>query len=141
MLKLNNKGWSLSTMIVCTSLILFALLVATFFAIRLHSQINKISYSDSASKNEEKNISLEDYYKMEADLGSAAIKYLHELNINLSDLSYKISYETLKTHNFIETLIDTETKKECVGYVIVDNELRYDSFIKCDSYTSEGYRE
>lgn len=141
MLKLNNKGWGMSTMVICTTLILCALLVATFFSIRLFSQINNPLVVDNSLEDKQEEINIDDYYKMESDLGKSAIDYLQTLSINLNDLSYRISYEVLKTHGFIETLVDTKTNKECVGYAIVNNNFSYDSFIKCDSYVSEGYSD
>ncbi|MGM9834581.1 MAG: hypothetical protein ACI31M_02220 [Bacilli bacterium] len=137
MLKLNNKGWGMSTMIVCTSLILVALLITSFYVIRLYSQIDDIT--DSSNSTEEEKIDYSVYHKMETDLGNGAVNYLKELSINLNDLSYNITYETLKTHNFVNKFVDIKTNKECIGYVVVDNNYRYDAFIKCDSYETEGY--
>lgn len=131
MFKLNNKGWGLSSMIAYTSIVLIALLVATFYVIALYSNLDENLYGNSNKKI---------YEEQETKLENNAIKYIKARTYD--DGNYVVTYEILKNANYIEKIIDNKTNKECDGYVKVEiNNSIYKakSYLKCDSYVTEGY--
>ena len=81
-----------------------------------------------------------DYTTLEANLRSAASKYIKEKTIE-DDYKIVISYSKLKKLNFIEELIDPASEKECNGYVIYEKK-NIDPYIKCqDNYMTTNYNE
>ena len=131
MFKLNNKGWGLSSMVVYTTIILIALLVATFYVIALYSDLDNTLYGNSNKKL---------YEESEEKLENNAIKYIKARTYD--DGNYVVTYEILKNANYVEKIIDNKTNKECDGYVKVEvnNSLfKANSYLKCDSYVTEGY--
>lgn len=129
MFKLNNEGWGLSSMIAYTSIILIALLVATFYVIALYSNLDENLYSSNNSFHED-----------EEKLKNSAIKYIKSRTND--DGSYTITYDVLRNNDYIEKITDSKTNNECDGYVKVgvkDNNYEAKSYLKCDSYVTEGY--
>lgn len=129
--KLNNKGWGLSSMIVYTSIILIALLIATFYVIALYSDLDKNIYGNSNNKS---------FENSEEKLKSNAIKYI-KARTN-EDGNYIVTYDMLKNADYIEKITDDKTNNECDGYVkinIKDYNYEANSYLKCDSYVTEGY--
>lgn len=130
MLKLNNKGWGLSSMIVYTSIILVALLVATFYVIALYSDIDRNLYGNRNNS----------FYEYEEKLKNSAVKYMKSRTNE--DGQYTITYDVLRNSDYIERITDNKTSNECDGYVKIDiKDSNYDakSYLKCDSYITEGY--
>lgn len=131
MKKLNNKGWGLSSMIVYTTIILIALLVATFYVIALYSDLDKNLYGSSNKKV---------YEESEERLKNNAIKYIKARTYDNGN--YVVTYEILKNANYIDKIVDNKTDNECDGYIKVEvnNSLyKAKSYLKCDNYVTEGY--
>lgn len=129
MFKLNNKGWGLSSMIVYTCIILIALLIATFYVIALYSDLDKNLYGSANS-----------YHEQEENLKNNAIKYIKSRT--KGDGNYTITYGILKENNYIGKIQDNKTNNECDGYVKIEvKDYNYEakSYLKCDSYVTEGY--
>lgn len=131
MLRLNNKGWGLSSMVAYTSIILLALLVATFYVIALYSDLDRNLYGNSNNNS---------FYDIEEKLKNSAIKYMKSRTSE--DGNYTITYDILINSDYIEKITDNKTNNECDGYVKIDiKDYNYEakSYLKCDSYITEGY--
>lgn len=124
---LNNKGWGLRAMIFLSCGLLVALGISLYFIAQLYGSL------DDTFKNNE-------YFELETRLESAAIRYQRDYDINVNG-TYKVSYGTLKKEGYINSLNDSNNNA-CGGYVIISNEfdsLKYDAYISCDDYVTEGY--
>lgn len=131
MLKLNNKGWGLSSMVFYTSIILVALLVATFYVIALYSDLDRNLYDSNNDST---------FKTYEEDLKNNALNYI--IARTFEDGNYTITYDVLKNNSYLEKIIDSKTNNECDGYVKVnvkDSNYEAKSYLKCDSYVTEGY--
>ena len=85
--------------------------------------------------------SVSSYKSLEADLVEYADTYINMNNINLAiDEKLIITDEKMRENNLIQSMsIDSD---ECTGYVEVKksiNKTNYKAYIKCRSYTTEGY--
>ena len=129
----NKNGWGFSSYIIGSSILLIALLVATFLIIRLFSSlksINGTSYEDIEEMLNSKSLKyIEEYYGREINSGVVVVstsKLLDNDLINSNDL------------------IETDNNDKCKGYSLirkdVDDELTSESFIKCKKYTTIGYQ-
>ena len=129
----NKNGWGFASYIVGSSVLLIALLVATFLIIRLYGNlksINGTSYSDIENKLNIKSLKyIEEYYKKEITTGVVVVstdKLLKEELINKEDL------------------IETENDDKCKGYSLIrkndEDKLTSESFIRCNEYETKGYQ-
>lgn len=116
-------------MIVYTCIILVALLIATFYVIALYSDLDKNLYGSANS-----------YHEQEENLKNNAIKYIKSRT--KGDGNYTITYGILKENSYIGKIQDNKTNNECDGYVKIEvKDYNYEakSYLKCDSYITEGY--
>ena len=135
---LNNNGWGYRSFLIGGSVLLIFLLIATFFIMRLYSNLPDLSsfmleestYSDIETKLDESSLKyINDYYTEEISNGVITIS-----TDNL--LKYKMLTE--------DDLIETSSSDKCMGYSLIrnkDNKLTSESYIKCDGYQTEGYQE
>jgi len=140
---MDNKGWGLSTMLAMVAVILIALLVATFFAIRFNAMVG---IEDNESETKVKKTMNEAYYINKVnELTLAADKYLDDNGIVLSGEIYQIGLNTLINYDYINPIKDYITDSRCQGYANAYLNLSgikiINSYIKCDNYTSKGYGE
>lgn len=138
---LNNKGWGLSTLVICLAVILFFLLISFVSAINFNNKI------ESENKNEtnsgDRIIDNEYYINLEKNMDQAAIKYI---NSNISDFenneTIMISAKRFIEYGYLENMIDLISKNECNGYSIIKNyngTYKVTSYINCDNYKTDGY--
>ena len=138
---LNNKGWGLSTLVICLAVILFFLLISFVSAINFNNKI------ESENKNETNSgdqiIDNEYYINLEKNMDQAAIKYI---NSNISDFenneTIMISAKRFIEYGYLENMIDLISKNECNGYSIIKNyngTYKVTSYINCDNYKTDGY--
>ncbi len=127
-MKLNNKGWGTTEMILLSCGLLIALLVAAFFISQLFKSFNKQAQSN--------------YLELETKLIEAGKNYVDNYNIEIND-TFKVSSEILRLDGYINDLKDQDGNL-CTGYVRVnniDNILEYQGFIRCNNYESPNYSE
>lgn len=139
-MKLNNKGWGLATMLICSGIIVLFLLVAAFFTLRLNSYFK--DYTSSSSINSKPTTF---YLNQTAKLTEASEKYVKSENIQLvKGEKTRIELNTLIHYNYINYIIDTDDNY-CDGYSLAsidsDDILNINSYIKCDNYMTKGYGE
>ena len=153
---LDNNGWGLSSMIAFSSIIIIALLVATFFVISLYSQMDKSlkEYQDSYKqeyveeeepKEEEPDntSSVSIYLDYEEALRDAALAYARACNCFTGAEFVRVEYVELLELCYMIPMLDKDGSS-CSGYVDVypqDDEYITDSYIKCNNYITEGYNE
>lgn len=140
---MNNKGWGLNTMLAMVAVILIALLMATFFAIRFNAMLGN---SNNESEEKVQKIVNEAYYINKTnELTLAANKYLEENNIVLTSEVNQIGLNTLINYDYIDPIKDYVTDSRCQGYanayINISGIKIINSYIKCDNYTSKGYGE
>jgi len=142
-MKIDNKGWGLNTMLIMVCVIIVFLFLATYFAIRLNSMMGN---SNNKSEEQVQKIVDQSYYISKANnMTSATQKYIYDNDIKLSEYKLRISLATLIAHNYMDSIKDTITKRDCIGYSTAyydENNIKIiKSYIKCDNYESKGYGE
>jgi len=138
---MDNKGWGLNTMLLMVCVILVALLISTFYAMRLNSYLGN---ENNESEQTLQNAIDETYYINKTnDIVSAANKYIDDMNITLSSDVTKIYLSYLVSYGYINNIYDKTTNKSCNGYVNAylnaDNIKMIKAYLKCDNYVSAGY--
>lgn len=125
-MKLNNKGWGTLEMFLLSGGLIIALIVAVFFISKLYGSL------ESAVGNKS-------YVDLEIKLENSAKKYISDKDIVING-EYKISYNTLKSYGYINSLEINNDK--CDGYVMVknvDNINYYNGYLSCESYETLNY--
>lgn len=126
-MNLNNKGWGTKEMIFFCCGLFIALMVATYYISGLYASLDLREENHS-------------YKNLEDRLETAASRYISDNDLEVNG-TYKISYGTLKSEGYIDTLKDIN-KDLCGGYVIisqVEEVLNYDGYISCNDYVTDGY--
>ena len=135
-MKLDNKGWGLSTLLICFFIILFFLIISVYYA---HTFSTKIDNEQNESEELNNN-----YYKeLESNINFIVNDYINSGKIVVNNGSTTLlGLSELKQLGFTENIIDEVTKNECSGYVIIkniNNVMDINSYLKCDNYITEGY--
>lgn len=130
-MKLNNRGWGLSTFLGFLLLFIVFLFIAVISAYRagLSDEPGIIKFPNSNS--DINNGSILNYSNIEGRLESAARMYRDDKYSNIID-SIVIKSSTLVNEKYINNIDD------CNGYVIV-TENSEKAYIKCKSYVTKGY--
>lgn len=135
-MRLNNKGWGLTTLIMCLGIILFFLLISVFYA---GSFKNKID--NEAEKNNE--VDNNYYIELENKVDNAAVKYINENHIFINNGEMIVlKIEKFQELGYLENIVDYISNKPCNGYSTIKNENEtyvVSSYISCDNYKTEGY--
>ena len=129
----NKNGWGFSSYIIGSSVLLLALLIATFLIIRFYSSLvgtNGTTYAEIESKLSDKALLyINEYYQKEITTGVVTVsstKLLKNELLNAKDL------------------IETENADKCIGYSLIrkneEEQLISDSYIKCSEYETPGYQ-
>ena len=139
-MKLNNKGWGLTYLIVAGCIILLVLIISS---IRINNLIKESKKSHKEPESvETKDVSYSAFYKtLEEELEKAGDSYslYHETLIdNATDHVY-VTYNTLKEEGYISSLPDPEGSSSCDGFVIIYNDYSIKSYINCQNYKTDGY--
>lgn len=121
MLKLNNKGWGLQTMMLFIIILMIALVV-------IYVMIEK-NFSYLMGYN---------YQKEEIKVVEALKKYYKENDISINNEEEKIiSVKKLKNEGLLENF------NKCSGYGLLKktkNKISYNVFLRCgNEYTTDGY--
>lgn len=129
---LNKHGWGMKEMIVFSSVLLLFLLIAVFYILRLYNGIGRNNtYKNSSSESYS-------YTEIEDKLLNAGINYYQEYYEEGMDV--RITTSMLKKHGYLKAsdLKEKNEKKECTGYVLVEN-MEVFSFIQCPNYETIGF--
>lgn len=167
---MNKKGWGLPEMIILSSIIIMALLIACLNIKKLDNDINRIN-SNSEKNEEEKNKTNYNNTNSSKDDSNTDINNNVDTNKDIvNDIAKYLSIETQMVdsateyidNNYIISsqdtvivdkihLIEQDHELEnnmstynCNGYVRVVSDGTsnyYTPFLKCDSYTTSGYNE
>ena len=142
-MKIDNKGWGLNTMLIMVGIILFFLLAATFFTIRLNAMLG--SENNESEKKLQQQIDQTYYVNRINNMTLAAEKYINDNNLMLTTNHMKIDLNTLVSYGYISPIVDYITTNRCLGYssayLNVSNTKVIKSYVKCDNYESKGYGE
>lgn len=171
-MRLNNKGWSLNTLLTCIAVMLVFLLASLYYAYKLTNDFknmndnsaknNTSDITDNSSNNKNSNDSnsstnssnannqsndtkINSYYiEKESDLSSATFSFISENNISIEvGETIIIKLSDLVNASYIDNIKDSSTNNNCDGYsnITLNSDGTYSvvSYLKCDSYTSEGY--
>ena len=137
-MKLNNKGWGLSTLLICFCIILIFLVISVYYAYRFSEKIDKDIEPDNSD-----NIVIDYYKNLENNINSAILNYINNGQIIVNNGStMMLGLTDLRELGFTENIIDKVTRNECSGYVIIkniNNVMDINSYLKCDNYITEGY--
>ena len=141
-MKLNNKGWGLTYLIVAGCVILLILIITS---IRINSFIkeNKKNHkADNSDSSEVRDYDYSSFYiTLEETLVKAGRSYssYHETLINNTEVYTLVTYDTLKEEGFISSLSDPAGNGSCDGYVLIYNDYTVKGFIECEKYKTEDY--
>ncbi len=135
-MSLNNNGWGIR--------VVFAFILVLFIALFVfYSMLNGNNIFDG-----ELNRFNETYESIENNIRKASIEYQAEYYKNIEDNEefekLTIQIERLIETGFLDNVKDVQTGKECSGYVLLErrnDNIEHISYIKCDSYTTNGYEE
>ena len=131
-MKLNNKGWGLGTLIAGVGVFAIALLIVVII-------VNK-NLKELGLMNDNINDKKYDYTILEKKVEDSAIKYIDKKNIE-EDTTLTITIKKLEQEKYLKEMKELKSKK-CSGYVVVtnkNNDLNYDSYLKCNNYITLGY--
>lgn len=135
---LNKNGWGFRTFIIAGSILFIALIITSFFIIRLYSSLPNLN----ALMNEPL-----DYEDIEENLVESSLNYINKYyDEEITTGVIVISTDNLLKYNVIEKkdLIETTNEDECRGYALIRKEegnLVSTSYIKCNNYITEGYQD
>ena len=134
---LNKNGWGYREFLFAGAVLFIALLVTTFFVIRLYKGLpdlssfltEPLSYQDIEENLDYKSLEyINGYYKQDITTGVIVVS-----TDNL------LKYDIIKKKD----LKDTDNNDLCKGYSLIrkeKGELISKSYIKCDNYVTEGYQ-
>ena len=142
-MKIDNKGWGLTTMLLMVAVIFIALLTATFFSIRLNAMLGK--QNNESEEKVQKAVNETYYIGKLNEMTIAVNNYVNDNGVILSKDKLRINLTTLVNSNYINEIYDSLSNNVCSGYSYVylnnDNIKQVNSYLKCDNYTSIGYGE
>ena len=126
-MKLNNRGWGTTEMLLLSGGLFLALIIAIVFISELYGSF-------------ETSLGAGYYIDVENKLALAAQEYIDKENITVTN-KYIISLKDLQKKLLIGKLVDQKGKK-CDGYAIVENDgttLNYHGYISCKNYKTADY--
>lgn len=136
-MKLDNKGWGLTQMLVCCGILVLFLVISIVMINRL---------MNPKAKNLSKNIaySLKNS-DIENNVEKASLRYFNDYykqNINWENIT--ITIENLKYRNYLtENDLKTENTK-CGGYALImkneQEKITAKAYIDCKNYVTTGYQ-
>ena len=140
-MKLNNKGWGLSFLIIVGTLFL---LILIFVSLRIRSMTHQVKDDDKDDKNKSsENMTIDDglYEPLELVLKRAGESYTIDNSSEIDNISDHliVTFQDLKLRGYIESLADPNGTGNCDGYVFIKHDYSVQSFIKCDSYKTTNY--
>lgn len=137
-MKLNNHGWSLTGMLFCCAVILIALLIATFFSIRLAKDLKMLEDAQTEKITPE---------VAEAKIKDAALKYIESYyKEEIGSGTITVLASNLITENFLRKsdMIINENDV-CNGYALikkdVENNIEVKPYIKCSKYETKDFKK
>lgn len=151
-MKLNNKGWGMTHLLIGIGIIVAFLLVAAFFTLRLNKILEDSGISPTKDNITTTNTNTIDstaknyYISKSNEIITATNKYLTQEDIALErDSTIQIELDLLVNHDYLDDIKDYYTNKSCQGYALTYLDSNYikeiKAYIKCDNYTTEGYEK
>ena len=145
-MKLDNKGWGMNTLIILICVIVVALLISTFFAIRLNKMIGNQNNKSEQKVEQAISKAVKDYYIIRQNrMTEAAEEYIKKEQITITKNKTKIYLSTLVSKGYTNEITDYESGRKCDGYSIAyknPNDITIiDSYLNCDNYKTKGYGE
>lgn len=126
---LNKHGWGLKEMLILSGILVFFLIIAIFFIVRMYNELDM-------------QVTNKSYVNMEDKLAENARVYLDNYYDGvLTSEGIIITQNVLKAYG-LDTLLEDDYGNSCTGYVKasksagITNVLPY---IKCNNYTTIGY--
>lgn len=140
-MKLNNRGWGLSFLIVIGTIFLLILILVS---LRIRSMTHQIKDDDKDDKNktsETTTINGGLYESLELVLKRAGETYTIDNSSEIDNISDHliVTFNDLKARGYIESLADPSGNGNCDGYVFIKNDYSVQSFIKCSGYETTNY--
>lgn len=140
-MKLNNKGWGLSFLIVIGALFI---LILIFISLRIRSMTHQIKDDDKKDSNKSSDNRVIDgglYDSLEAVLKRAGEAYTVDNSYVIDNIDDHliVNYSELKSRGYIESLADPNGSGDCNGYVLIKLDYSVQSFIKCQNYETSNY--
>lgn len=134
---LNKNGWGIRSFIICGAILLLALILTTFFVIRLYSGLPNLTgfMTDPI-----------EYQTIEENLNEKSLQYINKYyDSEITTGVIVVSTKNLLKYDLIEEkdLIQTKNNDICEGYSLIRKEeekLTSKSYITCDNYVTDGYQ-
>lgn len=141
-MKLNNRGWGLSDMIIFCAILIIALFFVVFYAFQFKKENSTESIPETHSENIRETIT---YPSIENKIREATLAYMQkyydgiisgEVTIPTSNLIYN--------HLLEESDLITSDKDSCDGYALVylkeNQDYEIEAYIKCNNYRTNEYQ-
>jgi len=143
-MKLNNKGWGLTYLIVAGCIIILVLIITS---IKINNLIKESKNSSDSNQSEKTNNNDYDFSSFYTSLEESLIKagqsysLYHSTLIENSGNYTLVTFDTLKSEGYIDNLPDPSGGKSCDGYILIYSDYSIKSFIECEKYKTEQYDE
>lgn len=136
-MKLDNRGWGLSEMLILMAVLILFLLISVFLSHQLSGKSNNIfleplvktTYTDVEENVKNAALSyFKDYYDSQIDTGTITVTTINLLKYN---------------HLQEKDLTPSSEKEACLGYALIHREnegLEVQPFIGCKNYETTGYQ-
>lgn len=135
MLKLNEKGWGLTTFVSIIGVLFVALLVVVFLVNFYDTGLSKKGSGNIIMDQEEK--TTYDYPAYERELEEKAMEYAYETGLVILEVDDYVKIN-------IDNLERNSKYNHCQGYVKISKALEnedyiFDAYISCGLYKTTGY--
>lgn len=139
-MKLNNRGWGLSFLIIVGVIFLLVLIFISIKIKSLTKQVKKEN-TDNNQGTVHNKVDNQLFEQMEIKLSKAGESYtvFHSTLVENTTDHLIVTFETLKSEGFIESLPEPDGTGDCDGYVMIKNDSSVNSFIKCKDYKTLNY--
>ena len=157
---MNNKGWGLAEMLILCSVLVIALLLASFYIRSLGRTINgKIEHNNTVnaeqSNKEDNTLDTEEnstnsnnnevYTRIENKMELLSQRYIYDMYSNeVDETTIIVDMKHLLEQDFEKELENMIDNYSCKGYskvYKVETIIYYDAYIDCDEYTTKGFED
>lgn len=141
-MKLNNKGWGLSDMIICSAILIIALFFIVFYAFQFTKE-KKVETTKPTSDPVQETIT---YPTIENSIREASLNYMDKYyydDIGSGVITIPVS-NLLYNHLLEESDLITSDKDTCDGYALVykkNQDYEVEAYIKCAHYTTKEFQD
>ena len=142
-MKLNNNGWGLSDMIICSAILIIALFFVVFYAFQFKKENTTEPIKQTNNQNIQETIT---YPSIENKIREATLTYIQKYYAGIISGTIIIPTSNLiYNHLLEEDDLITSDKDSCDGYALVlkneNQDYEIEAYIKCNNYKTNEFQE